>query len=330
MILSGDSTDSITSESIDMKSTDISTIPSIMPIETSSSTTKQTKTTSTTPKIVQTTTISTSTRKPTVIPTEAVWIMVSNKTITTKTTTKLPKTTKITIEVSIPPGKNNATNRMSLPTIQKTSKPPVTQTSRAITKQMTNPTKLASTLEKLKITTLKTIEATTSNVILIPATQKQTKNILPIVTVIVAISGILFLSLIGWRYSNANKWNQYNSQTIEYKSNYYGKQQCEDSNSFIIEDSMSVAFINDGANGSDDENQLVEKCKSSIKSNKNAGSIKLNGVKNTNTTTTTAAPSKQNKSVSKSTTLDDQYCEKRCLTDADDEQFDFSLQPIDD
>lgn len=326
MNLPGDSTDSTTSESIDMKSTDISTIP----IEASSSTTKQTET-STTPKMLETTTISTSTRKSTVIPTEIVSIMVSNKAITTETTTKLPEITKSTKAITILPSKNNGTNRMSSPTIKKTSKPPVTQTSRATTKQMTNPTKFASTLEKLKITTSITIEATTSNVIHIPATQKQTKNILPIVTVIVAISCILFLSLIGWRYSNGNKWNQYNSQTIEYKSNYYGKQQCEDSNSFIIEDSMSVAFINDGANGSDDENQLVKKCKSSIKSNKNAGSIKLNGVKNTNTTTaTTTTPFKPNKSVSKSTTLDDQYCEKRCLTDADDEQFDFSLQPIDD
>lgn len=121
--------------------------------------------------------------------------------------------------------------------------------------------------------------------------------------------------LIGWKQLSGHKWNQFNSNPIEFKSNYNSDEHNEPlvrSNSFIIDDSFTTTLIN--RENIDGDNLQFEKTNSYSKG-KNVAAEKAKVSMNT--------PNKMKKTSERKTC--DQFSEKRCLTD-DDEQFDFSLQ----
>lgn len=128
---------------------------------------------------------------------------------------------------------------------------------------------------------------------------------------IIAVGILLTLTLIGWKYFNANKWNQFNSQQIEFKSNYRTEGANESlirSDSFIIDDLFNENAIDD-CNIADvrtcNEQKILLKDNEKIQTTVMSKTIKRN----------------QHRLVKNC----DQYSEKRCLT-ADDEQLDFTPQ----
>lgn len=136
------------------------------------------------------------------------------------------------------------------------------------------------------------------------------------ISVIILICILSMSLLIGWKHIGNHKWNQFNSNPIEYKSNHHSDDndeplvQCD---SFIIDDSFTTTLINqvdmdndshDGKSGSHLKTKSKSKEASSEKpkNTHNSNKIKIGSGKNC-----------------------DEFSERRCLTD-DDEQFDFSMQ----
>lgn len=120
--------------------------------------------------------------------------------------------------------------------------------------------------------------------------------------------------LIGWRHFNTNKWNQFNSHQIEFKSNYQAEGTEESlirSDSFIIDDSFNETLIDDF----DVDERTPCNGIQIDPTPKKTGVEKVS----------TRATSRTKKSLSRLGKDCDQYSEKRCLT-ADDEQFDFTMQ----
>lgn len=138
---------------------------------------------------------------------------------------------------------------------------------------------------------------------------------------IVLIFILMSLTLITWKRYRTNKWNQYNSHQIEYKSNHYGgaEESLVRSNSFIIDDSFNRSLI-DEFDG--DEIQPLNLKKNELKPKSTA----TNRIKSK--TTAVAATNKIKRTSDRLGKKCDQYSEKRCLTadTTDDEQFDFTIR----
>lgn len=135
-----------------------------------------------------------------------------------------------------------------------------------------------------------------------------------------AIIGIVStLTLIIWKRYKTTKWNQYNSQQIEYISNKNhggGEEPLIRSNSFVIDDAFDAKLV-DGV----DVVELPQQ-----NSNNTGAKPKLMAMNKARTTTNSTH--KMKKISNRSGKLCDQFSEKRCLTAdlIDDDQFDFSLQ----
>lgn len=138
---------------------------------------------------------------------------------------------------------------------------------------------------------------------------------------VVLIFILMSLTLITCKRYRTNKWNQYNSHQIEYKSNHYGgaEESLVRSNSFIIDDSFNATLI-DECDG--DEIQPLNFKKNELKPISTA----TNRIKSKSTAVT--ATNKTKRTSDRLGKKCDQYSEKRCLTadTTDDEQFDFSIQ----
>lgn len=184
-----------------------------------------------------------------------------------------------------------------------------------VTEKITKPTKTTKTTstpsKPITKSTQTTISVHTKMMILksSPTTNATLAMLMPSdnsrvasLSTIVAVCIFLTLTFIGWRYFNTNKWNQFNSNRIEFKSNYQAEGTEESlirSGSFIIDDSFDETPIDDF----------------DIDEHKQCNGIKIDST------------SKKMK-VGKVRTFRkecDLYSEQRCLT-ADDEHFDFTLQ----
>lgn len=135
------------------------------------------------------------------------------------------------------------------------------------------------------------------------------------ISTIVLICILSMLMLTGWKYFSAQKWNQFNSHQVEYKSNYHSDENegtLIRSNSFIIDDSFNETLIDKSI----DEDSYPDECKNNSKSKKLlADKVKINAT----------VPNITKKVSDRLGKNCDPYSEQRCLT-IDDEQFDFSLQ----
>lgn len=133
---------------------------------------------------------------------------------------------------------------------------------------------------------------------------------------------LLTLTLITWKRYGTNKWNQYNSHQIKYKSNCHlggAEESLIRSDSFIIDDSFDAKLI-DGSNGMHADGNEQHGGKKKDSRTKSTAMNKIN--------TATDATNKIRKVSDRSKKICDQYSEKRCLTSdiIDDEQLDFTIR----
>lgn len=233
----------------------------------------------------------------------------------TKMTLPLKKTEKLTKPTKMAYLPKSTPFRMK-PTKSTVTYMKLTTKSRLATKTATTPSifttiiTLKSTKRAVPVTSsilqnkAPTTTDATSNAMLMPTDTGKVVSLSTIITICI----LLTITLIGWKYFKANKWNQFNSQQIEFKSNYPTEGTEESlirSDSFIIDDSFDETLI--------DESDVDSTSCNQIKVASNAKKVVIG--KKARTKRNTYRLGKEC----------DQYSEKRCLT-ADDEQFDFTLQ----
>lgn len=213
---------------------------------------------------------------------------VSSSTQLTKTTITLLKTVSKT--TSVP----SITTATSIPV----RKQYVTQKGAQIFARMTSTTNFDRKFVTTTDATLNAMHMHSKH-----SDQQLTRGQFAWITTILVVCVLSMLMLTGWKYFSAQKWNQFNSQQIEYKSKYHSDEIEESlvrSNSFIVDDSFSETLI--------DTNESKSISNSKEKNN-----------------SSTNIPNKTKKVSNRLAKTCDQYSETRCLT-IDDEQFDFSPQ----
>lgn len=326
-----------------MKPTSTSSVPTSTKSSTqtttiikSTSTTKQTPTT--TPKTITTFTTRKTTVKLTLKPTvSSTTSKIPVTTIKTKNVTNATITTKPT-QKSFSKTAVKTTTRSKKPWFVPTRKPITTTRPTIRTTQSTTPSTSIKTIKienPPKKEASKNVKQKWTPVVEIspsihPSSSSSPKRYI-LISIIAFVACITLVWLLSWKFCHPeSKWNSYNSQSIEYKSNYYSKH----SEELLIAD--QTAFDVD-CNESDDtksnpnvENKVNSRQKPS--SSKNAVAKQSNANKLTRNgenellvgANTTSLPPKTKKF--KSNKSLDLYSEKRCLTIDDDEQFDFKLQ----
>lgn len=302
-------------------------------------TTKATSTTITTTTTTTTTSTTTSTTTTAATPKVAIAPSASNgnpfkftnRTVTS-TTKKLQTVSAKNVNLPFKPTTPKTTLAKSTPTKQTPSKT-------TTTKKLQNPTRK---IAALSINSKVANSSIPNSKLIVPYTFKKPMLFIPILAIIVAISGILVAFLLLWRYSKQNKWKRCNS-SIEYRTKNYTNK-CDDGNDLLLDDSMSITLIENGGgggdgdgscdgNGDDNDDNCYDgetKKKQSIKCDKTRAqntSTKPDKKMNANNNKETLARI-VSKSSMKSSKRIDEFSEKRCLT-IDEEQFDFSLQADD-
>lgn len=291
--------------------------------------------------------------------TKATSTTITTTTSTTTTTTRTPK-------IAIAPFASNGnafkiTNRTVTSTTKKLQtvtskyanlplKPTTPKTTLAKSTPTAQTTKMTTTTKKMQSTTRKiaalSVDSKVANSSIHNSTRivsysfEKPMLIIPILAFIIAISGILVAFLLLWRYSKQNKWKRCPS-SIEYRTRNYTNK-CDDSDAFLLEDSMSITLTENGGDdngdGGDDnccegeagkkQPIICEKPKGKVKpiaKIKSKSDKKMNANNNKGTL---IIPRVVGKSSIKSSKRIDEFSEKRCLT-IDEEQFDFSLQTDD-
>lgn len=137
--------------------------------------------------------------------------------------------------------------------------------------------------------------------------------------------------LIVWKYFNANKWNNFNSHQIEFKSNYPPEESLIHSFQIDTDFVDNETSIDDDYHHSGDDGVINDSDENADGDNDNANSINghsQNGYQNGMKSKRAAAKAKFSKNSNRCGGARDQYSEKRCLMNstADDEQFDFTPQ----
>lgn len=250
----------------------------------------------------------------------------------------------------------NAVNRISTTMTKKTTAIPFSKTILTTPKVIpAKTTQLIPTTKLVDKTTSKMPQNMTTKLVINRPLMDKTNTtdgtlvrkpmfIIPILALIIAISGTLVVLLMVWRYMNQNKWKRCNS-IIEYRTKKYAKQ-CDSGNAILLDDSMSITLIDNGGGGvgggdggyfgidddvdcdnkpdehhSNQSGKFIGKSKSNVRSYSKTDKMPIASTDGE----TQPKPRKVHKLSTKSLKRIDQYSEKRCLT-ADEEQFDFSLQ----
>lgn len=223
-------------------------------------------------------------------------------------------TTKITERIT------NPTLPMKISPPTKSSIQTTKQTKPTISTHKPVPKSIPTTIEMVTIaikqssrraipTQSSSITNSTLNAMLLPSDNSRIASL----SSIIVICFLITVMLIGWRYFNATKWNQFNSQQIEFKSNYAADESLIRNDSFTLDDSFNETLITDldvddcaSGNGIKVDSSTVYKKTTLPKVSKRSAN----------------KPKKNSNRTSKECDI---YSEKRCLT-ADDELFDFTPQ----
>ncbi|XP_031625309.1 uncharacterized protein LOC116341763, partial [Contarinia nasturtii] len=219
----------------------------------------------------------------------------STKMVTTVTTQKIIVTTTFS-----PNRGSIVTQSTSIPLI---SNPKNTHISKSINfqkhKQLPK-TKIDQTILYTPSSSILVITSTSTDAtlraMLIPAKKQNSLRDLTWIFALLSLSILLILTTITWKYLSANRWNNYSSHHVQYKSNYHS----EDNEETLVR-------------SGDTSNEILIENKSDSKAKKYS-TEKIISLPNLT------------KMVSDCLTKRcDQYSEKQRLT-VNDEQFDFSLQ----
>lgn len=162
---------------------------------------------------------------------------------------------------------------------------------------------------------------------------------IPKISIIIAICVMLSALLFAWKYFSANKWNNFNSHQIEFKSNY--PTEGTDESPISCSDSFQIDFVDDktlidsdrnddadnGESNGDDVFNGNDEIANSGGDYDNVNEYSHNGHQ-FGKSKRISTKAKFLKSSNRSGSICDQYSEKRYLmtNTGDDEQFDFTPQ----
>lgn len=265
--------------------------------------------------------------------------MISTKTIPTKPPIRTLKWINITFTTSVVKTSTIPLKPKIIRAIPTLAIKPTTTTTRKIytTTTTTSPKPVTQTLSTRIITMRpnKSIQKTTTadatlNAQAVPISDSSG---IPKISIIIAICVMLSALLFAWKYFSANKWNNFNSHQIEFKSNYPTEGTDESlisrGDSFYVDNDVidDKTLIHSDCNDDDGD------CGDGDLLNDRIGRGSPNGdYYNGNHTGTKpkriATKTKFMKNSNRSGRIFDQYSEKRYLMNSagDDEQFDFTPQ----
>lgn len=247
--------------------------------------------------------------------------------ITVKATVNIPPSTITTPKTTTKP--TNKTTQKFVPT--KTEHSTTTKKTTLATTKLSVQTEVIPKVHTYKIKPTTRIIPTTVFVRRSPTlkSEESKSNIyydsVVSLSIIALICGISILLLIGWKYLKyANKWNRYNSQSIEYKSNYYSKRTEEP---LMTDEAFNISdFINDGLVSDENESVAVLRRDEDGKSMNDCqkGTNKPNRMNNTVIFNKKKLAKIRKPSLQLSKDVD-RYCDELILS-AEDDSIDFSLQ----